>query len=296
MPPYLMPLGHRLTLPDGRFLAYIDWGPSHGVPVFFFNGSPSTRHFSPGGRLRIITTDRPGYGESDAKPGRSVLDWADDVAALAEALHIPRFVACGVSGGAPHAAAVAHRLPERVAHLVLISGALPGFGRGTVRDYAPADALEVHMARLPWPVSLMLFRLATYPLRRNPESVLGRVLKDARKGDENGVGDGLGLVRLIRDGLRSGVEAYAWEMHLFVRDWGFSLEELKVPITIWHGAVDHTVPARLAVAAARRVPTARLHLLPDDDHYLIARRWPEIEADILAAWPDADRALPRRTR
>ena len=40
---------------------------------------------------RIIAVDRPGYGLSDAKRGRTFLDWSDDVVELADALALDQF-------------------------------------------------------------------------------------------------------------------------------------------------------------------------------------------------------------
>jgi pimeloyl-ACP methyl ester carboxylesterase len=39
-------------------------------------------------RARLITFDRPGFGQSDARPGRSLVDTADDIVALLDNLDI----------------------------------------------------------------------------------------------------------------------------------------------------------------------------------------------------------------
>jgi pimeloyl-ACP methyl ester carboxylesterase len=43
-----------------------------------------------------------------------MVDWADDVAELAEALEIDRFAVAGTSSGGPYALACAVKLPARV--------------------------------------------------------------------------------------------------------------------------------------------------------------------------------------
>jgi pimeloyl-ACP methyl ester carboxylesterase len=86
-----------LSLPDGRSLAYAEWGTSSGPPVLLFHGGPGSRLFCPdyeatmSSGVRLITIDRPGFGGSDPHPGRTLLSWADDVAGLADALHLDRF-------------------------------------------------------------------------------------------------------------------------------------------------------------------------------------------------------------
>src|ERR1700726_1453146 len=96
-PPTLGAMGadHDVALPDGRRLAYADWGDPGGTPVLYFHGGLSCRldigfadEQARAGGVRLIAPDRPGIGGSDRAPGRTVAAWADDVAALADALHV----------------------------------------------------------------------------------------------------------------------------------------------------------------------------------------------------------------
>ena len=88
--------------------------------LLFFHGTPGARLMArfadPIARrhgIRIVAPERPGYGLSDVQPGRSIAQWPDDVAALADSLGLERFALAGVSGGAPYVAAYAHRMPRR---------------------------------------------------------------------------------------------------------------------------------------------------------------------------------------
>ena len=133
--------GKAIRLGDGRRLGFMEWGDPHGAPVLEFRGLPGSRlgdAIDPGfllaHRIRRITVDRPGTGASDFLPGRTLLDWPQDVAELADALGIGRFTVLGTSGGGPHAAACAYRLPGRIARVTLVSGLgpldRPGAGDG----------------------------------------------------------------------------------------------------------------------------------------------------------------------
>ncbi|MGH3187398.1 MAG: alpha/beta fold hydrolase [Streptosporangiaceae bacterium] len=108
--------------PDGRTLAVEDAGDSHGSPVMVHVGTPNSRHLY--GRtvadatargLRLISYDRPGYGESTPDPGRTMADCASDARAICEALEIERLAMWGLSGGGPHVLACAALLPDLVA-------------------------------------------------------------------------------------------------------------------------------------------------------------------------------------
>ena len=101
-----------LHLKDGRCLGYVEFGDRFGSPVFYFHGYPGSRleaglanDYAMRHNIRLIGIDRPGYGNSDPKPGRRLTDWANDVTELADRLAIKRFAVLAVSGGGPYAAA-----------------------------------------------------------------------------------------------------------------------------------------------------------------------------------------------
>ncbi|MEO7260832.1 MAG: alpha/beta hydrolase [Jatrophihabitantaceae bacterium] len=128
-------MAHRLgtvKAPDGRALGVAQWGDPDGSAVFGLHGTPGSRFGRPSDEagleragLRMVTYDRPGYGVSDRQPGRRVVECAEDVAAIADALDIGRFAVTGGSGGGPHALAVAARLGRRVTAAECRVGAAP---------------------------------------------------------------------------------------------------------------------------------------------------------------------------
>jgi pimeloyl-ACP methyl ester carboxylesterase len=111
---------------------FAEWGTAEGFVVFSLHGGPGSRF----GRFfdervyaemgaRVITYDRPGYGGSDRRRGRSVADCVDDVAAIADRLDVDRFAVTGGSVGGPHCLAVAAGLPERVIGAICTAGPAP---------------------------------------------------------------------------------------------------------------------------------------------------------------------------
>lgn len=116
---------------DGRALAFCQWGEPAGRPVWFLHGSPGCRLLRPadvdfaGLGVRLLTYDRPGYGRSDRRLGRSVADTASDVAAISDYLSLHEFAVVGVSGGGPHALAVAAVQTGRVTRCATINGLGP---------------------------------------------------------------------------------------------------------------------------------------------------------------------------
>src|SRR5688500_4648224 len=101
-------------MPDGRQLAWAEFGAARGRPVLSLHGSPGSRlsrHHDPQPiadvGVRMLTYDRPGYGLSDPLPGRCVADAVADIAAVLDAAGLGRVGVIGGSGGGPHALAAA---------------------------------------------------------------------------------------------------------------------------------------------------------------------------------------------
>src|SRR6266851_4974162 len=100
-----------VPLCDGRRLAFAALGPERGFPVLYLHGaigaplrpSPAFDAVVAEKRIRYVMVNRPGFGASDPKPGRTILDFATDVDQLADALGLDRFALIGVSAGGPYA-------------------------------------------------------------------------------------------------------------------------------------------------------------------------------------------------
>ncbi|GAA0516716.1 hypothetical protein GCM10011581_46720 [Saccharopolyspora subtropica] len=94
-------------LSDGRKLAWAEWGPAGGSPVLLCPGAATSRWLGFGADvvdrlgIRLISLDRPGLGASDPAPGRTLDDWARDVAELG----LPDLAVIGYSAGGPFALA-----------------------------------------------------------------------------------------------------------------------------------------------------------------------------------------------
>ncbi|MBM3152820.1 MAG: alpha/beta hydrolase, partial [Chloroflexi bacterium] len=152
-----------ITLKDGRALGFAEYGDPRGKPVFFFHGTPGARLFRPPDEatrkagVRLICTDRPGYGLSTFQPRRRLLDWPADVAQLADALGIGKFYIAGHSGGGPHTLACAFGLPDRALAAAALSGASPADAPGASDGMTPLNKFGFTFGRyLPWPLGRAL--------------------------------------------------------------------------------------------------------------------------------------------
>ena len=83
--------------------------------------------------------------------------------------------------------------------------------------------------------------------------------------------------RASADGLMTDAEIYA-------QPWGFSLEEIKVPVRLWHGKKDRTFHWELARSLGARLPCCAEHMVAGEGHYsLPIRHMGEILADLKSA-------------
>ena len=81
-------------------------------------------------------------------------------------------------------------------------------------------------------------------------------------------------------GSATGVMADA---EIYATPWGFRLEEVRVPVRLWHGTKDRTFSYRLAEQIAARLPNCQHRVIEDAGHYsLPIRNMREILADLIS--------------
>jgi len=107
----------------GRTIAFSEVGDPNGFVVLCCVGMGLTRYLTAFYdelartlRLRLITPDRPGVGESSpvAEASCTPLNWVDDVAVICSQLEITRFSLLAHSAGAIYALATALKMPQYV--------------------------------------------------------------------------------------------------------------------------------------------------------------------------------------
>jgi len=256
---------------DGRTLAYEQQGDTGGVPVFVLHGTPGSRlgglhpdaeSVSRAG-LRLITYDRPGYGRSTRKRGRSVVDGVADIAAIADELKLERFAVTGGSGGAPHSLAAAARLPERVIRAECNVGPAPYGAEGL--DYFngmdPENVKEVRSA-LAGENALVpeLEREAQKALDRldsDPAALLSEF--DLSEADRDVLAQEVVKQRMrvsFREAMAQGIGGWVDDDLAVVGAWGFDLAEIRVPVEVCYGVRDVLVPAAHGAWLATHIPGA----------------------------------------
>ena len=114
-------MDRRLRARDGRVLGVAEFGDASGTPVLWCHGGPGSRlepmwldGAAADAGLRLIGFDRPGYGLSEPKPDRSIVDVVVDMIEIADQLGIGEFATVGVSTGGVYALAAAALNPSEL--------------------------------------------------------------------------------------------------------------------------------------------------------------------------------------
>ncbi len=288
-----------LRLNDGRLLGYAEYGDPEGRPLFYFNGTPGSRvearladALSRRLRIRLIGTDRPGYGLSDFKPGRRFTDWPDDVLQLAQALHIERFGVLGFSGGGPHVAACALRIPQRLTVAAIVSCSVPSEARGTT-ERMPLQRRLLHSVaqRLPWLERFLMWNIAL-TTRHSPSlmiSQMGAMMAEPDRAVLARPDVRAMFIDNFVEAFRRGTRGATYDLSLVARPWGFQPGDITEEIYLWHGEEDTNVGR----VVSRAIPNCRATFLPGEGHLLFWNHMEEILqrlADLMANGPAAARA------
>jgi pimeloyl-ACP methyl ester carboxylesterase len=281
-----------VKLPDGRGLAYTEWGLPDGKPVLYFHGTPGSRLWCPdeeataAAHVRLIAPDRPGFGRSDPLEGRTLADWPKDVEALADALQISSFAVVGVSGGAAYSAACAALIPERLSSVAIISSrALTKYNwaerPAAVEEWSPEERAQFELAQVdPTAAADMAakqFADDVDPLEEFPE-LIHRML-EAAEGDRWFFEDTLRTATFdahIRETWRQGLDAIKWELIDVFRPWGFRLADITLPVSIWHGSQDPRVKQQEIDFQANTIPNSSVVVWPDSGHLGFVKHWSDV--------------------
>ncbi|KAA0109486.1 alpha/beta fold hydrolase [Mycolicibacterium sp. P1-5] len=275
-------------LRDGRSVCYAQYGAPDGEVVVNAHGGLACRldvaaadAAARAAGVRLISPDRPGIGGSDPHLGRTILDWAHDVAELMDQLGVGRFAAMGWSMGGQYAAALAWALPERVRRVAIVAGALPLNEPGVFAQLPAFDRIYTRLSmRAPSLVTPCFATMALVARRAPP--LYGRLTARQLGDADDAVLRGEGydeFARMSAEALRrpAGV---AEDYRAWMRPWGFTPEQIEIPTDVWGGQQDELISHTWPPELARRIPGATLHERPGG-HFLAHLYYPDIFANLL---------------
>jgi pimeloyl-ACP methyl ester carboxylesterase len=250
----------RLTRDDGRVVAWTESGSPSGRPVLRLPGTPGSRiplrpDASPWTRrgLRMITTERPGFGASSRLPDHGFLEHADDLVAILDSLSIEALPAIGGSGGAPYLLAFMTAHPRRVSAASIVMGMAP-VSEQELDTLIPINAAFL---RLAWAGDIsglhQLLSEAREAIITDPIGRLQHAMATAPPADRAVIADPAfqqAYERSTLEALRQGVDGWVDECLAIGGRWSdIDVPAITGSITWWHGKADRNA----SIAAARRL-------------------------------------------
>jgi non-heme chloroperoxidase len=268
-----------ITTADGTRIFYKDWGSKDAQPFAFSHGWPLSSDAWDGQMLfllqhgfRVVAHDRRGHGRSDQPDTGNDMDtYADDLAAVMDALDLKRVVMVGHStGGGEVAHYIGRHGTKRVAKVVLI-GAVP--------------PIMVSTAQWPGGLDIAVFdgiRKSVFDNRSNFYLQLAVPFFGMNRPGAT-VNEGLKLSFWGQGMMGSIVGQYACVQEFSEVDYTGDLKKIDVPMLVIHGDDDQIVPiAHAGALTAKVAPHATLKVYEGAPHGLAATHQDKLNADLLA--------------
>lgn len=279
-----------LTTKDGAEIYYKDWG--QGPVLTFSHGWPLNADMWDGQMLflaqhgfRAVAHDRRGHGRSSqASAGNDMNGYADDLAALIEALDLHDVTVVGHStGGGEVARYIGRHGTKRVANAVLIAAVPPLLLKTAANpEGIPIEVFDGLRAGLAKDRAQFYkdFAFQFYGANRPGAKV------------SQGILDQFWLWSM-QAGLKNAYESIkAFSETDFTED----LKKFDVPTLVIHGEDDQIVPIKdSAKKSARLIKGAKEIYYPGAPHGLTATHQDQLNADLLAFLSENQRAGTART-
>ncbi len=286
-----------VQLQDGAVIAFEEYGDPNGAPVMFCHGWPSSRTMArltdqPARDLgiRIISPDRPGISASTLQLERKLIDWPRLVERIVDHLDISEFRMLAISGGAPYAYATAVAMPQRVQAIAIVGGAPPMAELLEAEGLLPLYRWMLALHRTQPRLLRRLFYLARPVLSLRPpvrfRPLLLKMLM-LRPCDAESLRDAAAFEAIFesqRRAWRGSAEGVMADAQIYARPWGFAIEDVRVPVRLWHGKEDRAFSFHLAEEVAKRLPNCKARFVDDAGHYsLPIRHMREILKDLICS-------------
>ena len=266
-----------ITTKDGTEIFYKDWG--SGQPVVFSHGWPLSSDDWDGQMLyfvqhgyRVIAHDRRGHGRSaQVANGHDMDHYADDLAALTEALDLRNAIHVGHSTGGGEVARYLGRHGTKRAAAAVLIGAVPPLmlKTGANPGGLPMDVFDGLRAGVAGNRA-EFYRDITLPF-------YGYNRPDAK------VSEGI-RHNWWRQGMAGSIKAHYECVKAFSEtDFTEDLKKIAIPALVLHGDDDQIVPiADSALLSAKLLPKATLKVYPGLPHGMCTTHPELINPDLLA--------------
>ncbi|MBI3690754.1 MAG: alpha/beta hydrolase, partial [Mycolicibacterium aromaticivorans] len=207
---------------------------------------------------------------------------------------VDKMAVVGLSGGGPYTLGCATAMPDRIVAAGVLGGVAPTVGPEAIAG----GLMKIGTFAAP------IIEVAGAPLRLAAVSLIRLIRPVAEPAlyiyaGISPEGDRKMLVRPefkamflddLLNGSRKQLAAPLADIVVFARDWGFRLDEVKVPVRWWHGDRDHIVPFAHGQHVVSKLPDAELYTLSGESHLAGLGRAEDILRTMLDLWDRDEKA------
>ena len=276
----LGPAVHTLKLKNGKAVAYIDEGEKTWPAVVFFGGSGTSvrifaiteflRRLRRQLKLRFISVERDGFGQTALTKGWSYADYAAEIEEVLGHLGVGKFALVGISGGGPYLTATAARMPGRVRSIHLLAA---------FSQYDPANKATSGLCGLPqakrdgYAAHFAANPRVWWNLGKNTSTHRIPGFADAAFND--------GARTFSLRGQKGDAKALIAEFNRFCTLKLPSAQAVKAPVFIYQGMADTTVrPVHMKFWKGHFPNVVKLRQYKGEGHDIQYRHWDQVLIDV----------------
>lgn len=276
-----------IPVKDGKALSYYEFGSQDGTPVFYFHGSGPMSGLigktlgiaAEKNHIRLICPNRPGIGESDNYPNRTIMDYPSDILILADKLKINKFSIISQSGGCAYGFACAYAAPERVLQLSVVSALTPPDMALVNKEVSFKTRLAVSIfKKCPSWLLIKMYDSMYKTIKKNPESFYNKIYKKASEVEKKlliTTDYYTVYTQTVLDALKNGSLATVADIRLCFNPWGFNLNDISVPVQIWHGQDDKSSPVQLVETMQKTLKRCEARYIQGESHMSLMQNYGE---------------------
>jgi pimeloyl-ACP methyl ester carboxylesterase len=272
-----------VVCPNQWNVSYCEYGDPDGFPVLYMHGWPGCRYEAglvasglAGLGIRLIAFDRPGYGLSQERPGRSLPQTVDLIQSFTQALQLDHFSILAISGGCPFALHLASQMPHHVRSIAIVGGLGPTSNSRLVQRMVPGNRILMGLARWTPGLAQSLLKFGRMTIPWSKPDLFPKLIKpifppadfDSLSAPE--IYFGLNLV--LRESFRSGIHGAYDDGRIFARGWSLPPLPSSIPIDLWHGKPDAVVPFAMSEFMHHHFSHSRFFPTEHDGHFSLPIR------------------------
>jgi pimeloyl-ACP methyl ester carboxylesterase len=284
---FLSPIGKKNSLYwiqewnplSSKTLLFVHGFPGCGEQAKLMTSSPLLEN------VRLISIDRPGYHKSPNQKKITPQIFADQCLEVLGLMKVDQLSILSVSGGAPYAMALAHKLKNRVQKISSIAGVAPL----TVKNFRfmnkqQKKAWVMTQVLPPKTLEWVLNKVWQKGADQVEKFLFNNIESFSLPDQKVFLNEKLApvLIATLRASLEQGPKGIAQDMRNYARRWQIPTHEIHCPVTLWHGTEDDIVHQAYSIEMKKRLPLAQLKIIPGEGHYSLPMNYrDEILEDLL---------------